>query len=137
MTSAPRRSQTSPNTAVLYRARSLSSTSKSCLPRLVVAVKAKLRYASDTDLTPNLFHIIEEHRVAAPRAIVEAARRYVRQHFPDMQGMRCSGEPAPVPGKFIVTARRRQATQDGRMIDRIVRVTLDANGKVLRASASK
>lgn len=73
----------------------------------------------------------------APRAVIEAARRYVRQNFPDMEGMRCSGAPAPAPNMYIVTARRRQATADGRMIERIVRVTLDAQGKVLRASASK
>lgn len=75
--------------------------------------------------------------MAAPRAIVEAARRYVRQHFPDMQGMRCTGEPAPVENRYIVTARRTQATADGRTIERVVRVTLDGNGNVLRASASK
>lgn len=75
--------------------------------------------------------------MAAPRAIIEAARRYVREHYPDMQGMRCTGEPAPVPGAYIVTARRRQNTQDGRSIERIVRVTLDAAGAVLRVSVSK
>jgi hypothetical protein len=75
--------------------------------------------------------------MAAPRYVVEAARRYVRDRFPEMQGMRCSGEPAPVPGKYIVTARRQQQTRDGRTIERIVRVTLDSDGKVLRASASK
>lgn len=75
--------------------------------------------------------------MAAPRSIVEAARRYVRANFSDMQDIRCTGEPAPVPGKYIVTARRRQATADGRSLERIVRVTLDADGKVLRASMSK
>lgn len=75
--------------------------------------------------------------MAAPRYVVEAARRYVRERFPEMQGMRCSGEPAPAPGKYIVTARRRQQTRDGRSIERIVRVTLDANGKVLRVNTSK
>ena len=75
--------------------------------------------------------------MAAPRSIVEAARRYVRTHFPDMQGMRCTGEPAPIAGKYIVTARRSQPTADGRTIERIIRVTLDADGNVLRTSASK
>ena len=75
--------------------------------------------------------------MAAPRFVVEAARRYVREHFPEMRGMRCSGAPAPVPGKYIVTARRRQTTQDGQSIERIVRVTLDADGTVLRATVSK
>ncbi|HEX6292437.1 MAG TPA: hypothetical protein VFZ66_24845 [Herpetosiphonaceae bacterium] len=75
--------------------------------------------------------------MAAPRAVVEAARRYVRERFPEMQGMRCSGAPSPVAGKYIVTARRTQVTQDGRTIERIVRVTLDADGNVLRATASK
>jgi hypothetical protein len=75
--------------------------------------------------------------MAAPRYVVEAARRYVRERFPDMQGMRCSGEPAPAPGKYIVTARRQQQTRDGRSIERIVRVTIDSNGNVLRASTSK
>jgi hypothetical protein len=75
--------------------------------------------------------------MAAPRFIVEAARRYVRERYPDMTGMRCTGEPAPVPGKYIVTARRSRATADGRTIERVVRVTLDDAGKVLRVSASK
>lgn len=75
--------------------------------------------------------------MAAPRSVVEAARRYVREHFPGMEGMRCSGEPAPTSGTYIVTARRKQQTQDGRSIDRIVRVTINADGKILRASASK
>ncbi len=75
--------------------------------------------------------------MAAPRSVVEAARRYVREHFPDMQGMRCSGEPAPVADTFIVTARRQQPTADGRMIERIVRVTLNAEGKVLSTKVSK
>ncbi len=73
----------------------------------------------------------------APRAIIEAARRYVRTNFPDMAGMRCTGETAPVPGKYIVTARRKQPTADGNTIERIIRVTLDEQGNVLRASASK
>lgn len=75
--------------------------------------------------------------MAAPRAVVEAARRYVRQHFPEMQGMKCSGMPAPVAGTYIVTARRQHTTQDGRTIERIVRVTLDERGSVLRATTSK
>jgi hypothetical protein len=69
--------------------------------------------------------------------VVEAARKYVRTHFPEMQGMRCTGEPAPVAGKYIVTARRNQPTTDGNMIERIIRVTLDADGNVLRTSVSK
>lgn len=75
--------------------------------------------------------------MAAPRFIIEAARRYVRAHFPEMQGMRCSGAPGPVADRYIVTARRSQPTADGRTIERVVRVTLDAQGQVLRASASK
>ena len=75
--------------------------------------------------------------MAAPRTVVEAARRYVREHFPDMQGMRCQGEPGPIADRYLVTARRKQATADGRTIERIVRVTLDGQGNVLKASASK
>ncbi len=75
--------------------------------------------------------------MAAPRSVVEAARRYVRDHFPDMQGMRCSGESAPVDNTFIVTARRPQPTADGKTIERIVRVTLNADGKVLSVKTSK
>ena len=75
--------------------------------------------------------------MAAPRSVVEAARRYVREQFPDMQGMRCSGEAAPIANTFIVTARRQQPTADGRTIERIVRVTLNADGKVLNVKASK
>lgn len=75
--------------------------------------------------------------MAAPRFIIEAARRYVRAHFPEMQGMRCSGGPAPVADRYIVTAHHSQATADGQRIERVVRVTLDAQGNVLRATASK
>ncbi len=75
--------------------------------------------------------------MAVPRNLVEAARRAVLQRFPDMAGMRCSGEPAPVAGKYIVTARRATATKDGRWLQRGVGVTLDDQGRVLRLSASK
>ena len=75
--------------------------------------------------------------MAAPRFIIEAARRYVRAHFPEMQGMRCSGMAAPAADHYIVTARRTQPTADGRTIERVVRITLDAQGNVLRASVSK
>ena len=72
-----------------------------------------------------------------PRNLVAAARRAVLDRYPDMAGMRCSAEPAPVPGKYIVTARGRARTSDGRSLERIVRVTLDDSGRVLRLSASK
>ncbi len=75
--------------------------------------------------------------MGVPRNLVEAARRAVLERYPDMAGMRCSGEAAPVPGKYIVTARQDKATADGRTLERIVRVTLDADGRVLRVSASK
>lgn len=75
--------------------------------------------------------------MAAPRYIIEAARRYVRVHFLDMQGMRYSGAPAPATKRYIVTARRCQATADGQTIERVERVTLDAQYVALRASASK
>ncbi len=75
--------------------------------------------------------------MAVPRSVIEAARRAVLQRFPDMAGMRCSGESAPVAGKYIVTAKRNAATADGRSIQRIVRVTVDEKGRVLRVSASK
>ncbi len=75
--------------------------------------------------------------MAAPRNVVEAARRAILQRFPDMAGMRCSGEQAPAAGKYIITAKRRAATADGRSIQRIVRATVDDRGQVLRISASK
>ena len=75
--------------------------------------------------------------MAIPRNVVEAARRAILERYPDMAGMRCSGEPAPVPGKYIVTAKQNTATADGRSLQRIVRVTLDDSGRVLRVSASK
>ena len=75
--------------------------------------------------------------MAIPRNLVEAARRAVLERYPDMAGMRCSTEPAPAPGKYIVTARRASRTADGRSLERIVRVTLDDSGRVLRLSASK
>ena len=107
-------------------------------PRNVVfnRVVAKL---STFDLRPStawLGYLNERVPMAIPRNIIEAARRYVRQHYPDMDGMRCTGEEAAT-GRYIVTARRHQATEDGRSIERIVRVTLDEGGKVLRASSSK
>jgi hypothetical protein len=75
--------------------------------------------------------------MAIPRSLVESARRAVLQKFPEMAGMRCSGEAAPAPGKYIVTARRTMPTKDGRALQRVVRVTLDSTGRVLRLSASK
>ena len=75
--------------------------------------------------------------MAAPRYLIEAARRAVLEKFPDMAGMRCSGEPAPAAGKYIVTARRAARTSDGRSLQRIVRVTVDDSGNVLRVSTSK
>ncbi len=75
--------------------------------------------------------------MAAPRNVVEAARRAILQRFPDMAGMSCSSEAAPASGKYIVTARRTMATKDGRSIQRVVRVTVDDSGRVLRVSASK
>ena len=75
--------------------------------------------------------------MAVPRNVLDAARRAVLQRYPDMEGMRCSGEPAPVRGRYIVTARRTASTADGRSLERIVRVTLDDSGRVLRLSTSK
>ncbi len=75
--------------------------------------------------------------MGAPRNVVEAARRAVIQRFPDMAGMRCSSEAAPVPGKYIVTARSSASTSDGKKLQRIVRVTVDDRGQVLRLSTSK
>ncbi len=75
--------------------------------------------------------------MATPRHVVEAARRAVLERYPDMAGMRCTAESAPSPGKYIVTATRSASTSDGRSLQRIVRVTLDASGRVLRLSTSK
>jgi hypothetical protein len=75
--------------------------------------------------------------MAAPHNVIESARKAVLQKFPDMAGMSCSSEAAPVGGKYIVTARRTMATKDGRSIQRVVRVTVDDSGRVLRVSASK
>lgn len=75
--------------------------------------------------------------MAVPRGVIEAARRAVLQRYPDMAGMRCSGEAAPAAGKYIVTAKRSAATSDGRSIQRIIRVTVDDQGQILRLSASK
>ena len=75
--------------------------------------------------------------MGAPRKVVEAARRAVLERYPDMAGMTCSSEPAPVAGRYIVTARHDSRTADGRILPRIVRVTLDDSGRVLRVSSSK
>ena len=75
--------------------------------------------------------------MAVPRKLIETAREAVLRRFPDMAGMRCTAEPAPVAGKYIVTARQKTPTRDGRSLERIVRVTLDDSGRVLRLSASK
>ncbi len=75
--------------------------------------------------------------MAVPRDLIETARRAVLERFPEMAGMRCTAEPAPVPGKYIVTARRTMATNDGRSLQRVVHVILDDQGRVLRLSASK
>ena len=75
--------------------------------------------------------------MGAPRSVIEAAKRAVLERYPEMAGMSCSGEAAPAAGKYIVTARRDVRTADGRSLPRIVRVTVDDSGRVLRLSASK
>jgi hypothetical protein len=75
--------------------------------------------------------------MGAPRNVVEAARRAILERFPDMAGMSCSSEAAPAAGKYIVTARRNARTADGRTLERVVRATVDEQGRVLRVSTSK
>ena len=75
--------------------------------------------------------------MGAPRNVIEAARRAVLDRYPDMSGMRCSGQAAPSAGKYIVTVQKATRTADGRSLDRIFRVTVDESGRVLRISASK
>lgn len=75
--------------------------------------------------------------MGVPRNVVEAARQAVLERFPDMAGMSCSGEPAPAAGKYLVTARHTSRTTDGRSVARVVRVTVDESGRVVRISASK
>jgi len=75
--------------------------------------------------------------VGAPRNVMEAAKRAVLARYPEMAGMTCSSEAAPAAGKYIVTARREQRTADGHVLPRIVRVTVDDTGRVLRISGSK
>ncbi len=75
--------------------------------------------------------------MGAPRSVIEAAKRAVLERYPEMAGMSCSGEAAPAAGKYIITARRDVRTADGRSLPRIVRVTVDDSGRVLRLSASK
>jgi hypothetical protein len=75
--------------------------------------------------------------MSVPGAIIQAARRAILQQFPDMDGMSLTGMPAPVAGKYIVTAEKAVGTADGRSLRRIVRVTVDEDGTVLKISASK
>ena len=75
--------------------------------------------------------------MGVPRGVIEAAKRAVLERYPEMAGMSCSSEAAPAAGKYIVTARRDVRTADGRSLPRIVRVTVDDSGRVLRVSASK
>ncbi len=75
--------------------------------------------------------------MAGPRNLVETARRAILQRYPDMDGMRCSTEQAPVAGRYIVTAQKMARTADGRALQRIVRVTLDDAGHILKLSSSK
>lgn len=82
-------------------------------------------------------NIKEGASMGAPRNVIEAAKRAVLERYPEMAGMSCSGEPAPAAGKYIVTARRDVHTADGHSLPRIIRVTVDDGGRVLRVSASK
>lgn len=75
--------------------------------------------------------------MAVPRNVIAAARRAVLERYPDMSGMRCSGQPAPDGEKYIVTAQRSARTADGRSLQKIVHVTVDKDGRVLRVSGSK
>ena len=80
---------------------------------------------------------VEVTTMTVRRNVIEAAKKAVLERYPDMAGMRCSAEPAPVAGKYIVTARRATSTADGRSLQRIIRVTVDDSGRILRLSASK
>jgi hypothetical protein len=75
--------------------------------------------------------------MAAPRNVMAAARRAILERYPDMGGMRCSGQPAPDGERYIVTAQRSARTADGRSTQKVVHVTVDKDGKVLRISGSK
>ncbi len=75
--------------------------------------------------------------MAAPRKVIAAARQAVLERYPEMSGMRCSGQSAPDGEKYIVTAQRAIRTADGQTLQRIVHVTVDQEGRILRVSSSK
>lgn len=75
--------------------------------------------------------------MAAPRNVVAAARQAVLERFPEMSGMRCSGQAAPDGDNYIVTAQRAVRTADGKSLQRVVHVTVSKEGQVLRVSSSK
>ncbi len=75
--------------------------------------------------------------MAAPRNVIAAARRAVLERYPEMSGMRCSGTSAPDGEKYIVTAQTSLRTADGHALRKVVHVTVDKDGHVLRISASK
>ncbi len=64
------------------------------------------------------------------------AREYVRDHFPEMADVEpVTSEPAP--GVTIFSFKKTLETADGAKLPQVLRVTVGADGQVLKAITSK
>lgn len=64
------------------------------------------------------------------------AKEYVRQHFPEMRETEPTASE-PAPGITVFSFRKTFETPDGARLSQTVRVTLDQDGKVIKATSSK
>jgi len=71
------------------------------------------------------------------KAKIEKISRKVRRQFPEMEGVQPTVRQSGNTEQFILTYKGKAELPGGRSIPRIVRVTADDRGHVLRMSTSK
>ncbi len=64
------------------------------------------------------------------------AKEYVRRHFPELADVEPTGSQ-PAPGITVFTFRKMFETPDGGRLPQTVKVTVGADGAVIRTAASK
>ncbi len=81
-----------------------------------------------------------EAAVLEKKAIEKVAREVIRR-FPELAGARPKVEPTRADrngqGRFLLTFSGRVALPGGKWMPRVVRVTADENGKILKLTTSK
>jgi hypothetical protein len=73
-----------------------------------------------------------------PSTVLEAVRRYMAQHWPDLAGANPTITRRDQPSvAYTLTYRASMSAADGQTISRTVRLTVDAQGKVLKSVSPK